>query len=1338
MKKLKYLWLAALPATVLLGVLLLSAISQAYYINEADYGIVEGVSYYVDNKTEAYRVDFEKAEWDIDSTTERIYRYRSSGQTIRGTQVLAFDEDGELESGQQYAWIANDRWLNFGWCTVLRTCGSMVPAVDMDLSGELGHTGDAYWEGKAFWTETVRGDIVDYGWVLFNWTCDGVEEACDIKDRVHTDLATGEVSGFGYSPSLGWIDFGNDSEAQYTVIQDLPEVAEVEGCAGFESLTLNDEYNVGDTFETSDVSVEALEFQWNNDDWTSDGFTEVEDGEAAGGSGQEVEVNNINLGFDFGTSISGLSMNFGEYGGNLNIEINDEFQNFENFEDIDGTEIGGVDVSVVNGLGNDEGSLTIEGIISSFAVGGQELWIDDVCSAGEVETVYVQPVVTLTPDPTESTKYGQGGFDRVPLANGGDGDEYYTLEVRLVDIDTGERLTDEYEVAIDVNFTEGSGVYYDQVNRPEGEDDAVFIGDVDYDEYEDVFSVEIASWAPTSNVNGYDEDMDGSIDFYFDHDTEDSWGYTRVDNANTAVIDSIDITVTGPDEVEFIEVEEGLVAPLWGLTDDQVDLKFAPAIEITNLGQLTDDGIIYSISEVPDTEVEFAGILAMWSETADFQETSFTVTSTLYSDAYYHVFDTNEDSNYVPADDDAQTSTTYTVASMSTVNSVVTDAFEATGYYVPVDDADRTAGLGNGSTGSVIRKTMLVNENGYYAAQAATFSVKSLFARVIDLFDFAPQEVEAAAFDDGLREMDLDFTPIEVSNPDLTISNIYRDAANAELVVVVENLEDAEVVTTEYDPRIKIYIDGVLEWNYSYDSLTDQGFLEALGSAEIRPEVLDEEVTYELEACVDPSDNVTETNEDNNCYETTIEAEQLYPDAIISRIYRDDDDNQLAVEQMNLGEGAMTDTSGKTYIWVDGDSPWTYSWSSLADQSFMDVNGVSEIRPETLTEGDHSIQACIDYMGIIEESDESNNCLFATIGAGADINPIYDTYISYTPVGETFTVSYYSNFMPLSAGGIGYNVPAYDTKQEVEISGSVTSTTADNLVDTEIEVVGSEIDPGVVGQQIYQRLTELTKGVNPGSSVATISGAMSEDRGSSLMGGALLYFEGDVVIDVSSVPSEVTIATKGGNIFIDSDLVGEAVGLIALADSDGENGNIYIAPDVTGLIANIYADGGFYSYDGDRDNLTRPDYLGNANALPGWDSNTRLETLNNQTGLRGSVISDGTFNGADDLTNLYLPDGSSTSDVLLAQDSSFANFREFVLCWQQTNEDGTPYDSDGDGNEGYVDGELDYGDMEECEDTARVHEEILEFDGDIETANNTPFYIEYQAPSSTLPVFVRN
>jgi hypothetical protein len=34
---------------------------------------------------------------------------------------------------------------------------------------------------------------------------------------------------------------------------------------------------------------------------------------------------------------------------------------------------------VVNGFGNDQGTLTLEGVIDTFALGGQELWIDDLC-----------------------------------------------------------------------------------------------------------------------------------------------------------------------------------------------------------------------------------------------------------------------------------------------------------------------------------------------------------------------------------------------------------------------------------------------------------------------------------------------------------------------------------------------------------------------------------------------------------------------------------------------------------------------------------------------------------------------------------------------------------------------------------------------------------------------------------------------------------------------------------------------------------------------------------------------------------------------------------------------
>jgi hypothetical protein len=94
---------------------------------------------------------------------------------------------------------------------------------------------------------------------------------------------------------------------------------------------------------------------------------------------QEMIVNNILLKFDFGGPVAGLALRFGEYGGNLNIDINGEFVNFENFADINGAVIGGVNVSVVNGLGNDQGTLTLLGTIESFAIGGQELFIDDVC-----------------------------------------------------------------------------------------------------------------------------------------------------------------------------------------------------------------------------------------------------------------------------------------------------------------------------------------------------------------------------------------------------------------------------------------------------------------------------------------------------------------------------------------------------------------------------------------------------------------------------------------------------------------------------------------------------------------------------------------------------------------------------------------------------------------------------------------------------------------------------------------------------------------------------------------------------------------------------------------------
>ena len=172
----------------------------------------------------------------------------------------------------------------------------------------------------------------------------------------------------------------------------------------FEDLILGATYNVGNSFTTSGTLISVKEFQWSNGVWTDTGQTTVENGGRAGGSGNEMNVNNVNLGLNLSLPVTGLSLLFGEYGGNLNIEINGVFKNFENFSEINGEIIGGVHVTVVNGFGNDMGSLRLTGLIQQFAIGGQELWIDDV-RYGKVDMAFL----LITED---DSRYCRGDFDR--------------------------------------------------------------------------------------------------------------------------------------------------------------------------------------------------------------------------------------------------------------------------------------------------------------------------------------------------------------------------------------------------------------------------------------------------------------------------------------------------------------------------------------------------------------------------------------------------------------------------------------------------------------------------------------------------------------------------------------------------------------------------------------------------------------------------------------------------------------------------------------------------------------------------------------------------------------
>lgn len=154
--------------------------------------------------------------------------------------------------------------------------------------------------------------------------------------------------------------------------------ADFPGVVDFEDFTLATNYNVNDMETSGGVTITFDTFYWLPGDTPfNGGFAEIHNDQDSGGTGLDMETNNINAHFDFGGDVSMIKVLFGEFGGNLNIQINGTLVNVNTWLDIDNTTIAGVDASIATFDGS-HGQIILVGTISSFAIGGQELWIDDV------------------------------------------------------------------------------------------------------------------------------------------------------------------------------------------------------------------------------------------------------------------------------------------------------------------------------------------------------------------------------------------------------------------------------------------------------------------------------------------------------------------------------------------------------------------------------------------------------------------------------------------------------------------------------------------------------------------------------------------------------------------------------------------------------------------------------------------------------------------------------------------------------------------------------------------------------------------------------------------------
>jgi hypothetical protein len=148
---------------------------------------------------------------------------------------------------------------------------------------------------------------------------------------------------------------------------------------------------MGDVITTSGINIDVAEFQRGNGTWTSAGFAKISTQNYARGSGYEINCNNTNLHFQLAFPVEEITLNFGELGGNINIQINGSFKNIPDLIDINNTSISGVNITVnaIQEGNNWYGTLILQGVISDFAIGGQELWLDDVCyDSTECENIW--------------------------------------------------------------------------------------------------------------------------------------------------------------------------------------------------------------------------------------------------------------------------------------------------------------------------------------------------------------------------------------------------------------------------------------------------------------------------------------------------------------------------------------------------------------------------------------------------------------------------------------------------------------------------------------------------------------------------------------------------------------------------------------------------------------------------------------------------------------------------------------------------------------------------------------------------------------------------------------
>ena len=144
----------------------------------------------------------------------------------------------------------------------------------------------------------------------------------------------------------------------------------------YQDLVLSTTYNVGDTEVSNGVDIRFRCFEHPGSGGTCASTAEIVAAVPGCTTQNTLHTNNINAQFDYAGSVGALTnptFQCNERGGNINLAINGDFRNFEDFIDIDGQVVGGCTVQVLSGGGGQDcGEVKFLGTVNVLLVGGQE------------------------------------------------------------------------------------------------------------------------------------------------------------------------------------------------------------------------------------------------------------------------------------------------------------------------------------------------------------------------------------------------------------------------------------------------------------------------------------------------------------------------------------------------------------------------------------------------------------------------------------------------------------------------------------------------------------------------------------------------------------------------------------------------------------------------------------------------------------------------------------------------------------------------------------------------------------------------------------------------------